>query len=136
MPRLAFIIPGAPVAWQRAGDMAKVVNGKPIVLHFTQKKTDTYESHVATIAKLATNRARWVPAKGARYALELRIFRTYEGKGGDLDNYVKALLDGMNAVLYVDDSQLRDLHVSLRQDRERPRVEVVISTMDVEALRA
>jgi Holliday junction resolvase RusA-like endonuclease len=43
----------------------------------------------------------------------------------DVDNYAKAVLDACNGVLYLDDSQIADLHASKKYS-DVPRVEVTM----------
>lgn len=44
----------------------------------------------------------------------------------DIDAHIKVLLDSMNGVVYVDDSQITELHVYKEYDKENPRTEVQI----------
>jgi crossover junction endodeoxyribonuclease RusA len=52
-------------------------------------------------------------------------------RGSDLDNRLKALLDSLNGVCWMDDGQVAEIHVRRELDRTNPRVE-----MTVEPLRA
>lgn len=60
------------------------------------------------------------------------IYRFFRGarngklQRGDMFNYEKVLSDSLQGIAYQNDSQIRDAIVSLREDRERPRVEVMI----------
>ena len=47
-------------------------------------------------------------------------------KRPDLDNYVKAILDGANEILWHDDSQIVDLLLYKRYDK-KPRVEIKVN---------
>jgi Holliday junction resolvase RusA-like endonuclease len=47
-------------------------------------------------------------------------------RAGDADNALKALLDALNGLLWVDDSQIEELHLWRRDDKARPRVELVV----------
>ena len=61
-------------------------------------------------------------------ALEIGLFRAKKRdhrKDGDIDNYQKAILDAGNAVLWVDDRQIVDLHAWFDEDEE-PRVELTV----------
>lgn len=48
-------------------------------------------------------------------------------RAGDLDNYFKALLDALSGQLYDDDSQIVELHAYRHEDKDRPRVQLVVS---------
>lgn len=47
-------------------------------------------------------------------------------KRGDIDGPLKAVLDAMNGHLWVDDDQIVELFVHRRDDKAKPRVEVVV----------
>ena len=62
-------------------------------------------------------------------AVEIGFFRPKKRdrrKDGDVDNYMKAVLDAGNAVLWVDDRQIVDLHGYLDDNADEGRVELVI----------
>lgn len=47
-------------------------------------------------------------------------------KTGDLDNFQKLLLDALNGIAYNDDRQIVELHAYRCDDKDDPRVEVII----------
>ncbi|WP_144469044.1 RusA family crossover junction endodeoxyribonuclease, partial [Bacillus pumilus] len=49
-------------------------------------------------------------------------------KKPDVDNYIKGIKDGLNKVIWQDDSQIVDLHVS-KFYSSTPRIEVEVSTL-------
>ena len=57
-----------------------------------------------------------------RYRTTTRIF-------GDVDNHLKALFDGMNGIVYLDDAQIVTCVVEKYTDKERPRAEVSITEL-------
>ena len=62
-------------------------------------------------------------------ACTLRFFRKFKATArnfGDADNLAKAVLDAVNGLAFVDDSQVTSLLIQKFQDRENPRVEVSI----------
>lgn len=61
-------------------------------------------------------------------AVELRLYRPQ--KRGDIDAYCKALLDAMQGFLWVDDSQIVELHLYRGDDKHNPRVLVRAWTVD------
>lgn len=116
MIRLEFFIPGEPVAKGRP--RAVVVQGKPRL--YTPEDTRQYEALVAQVAAVAM---RGAPPTAAAVSVTLDVLltvpaswsqkkredalagRVFAKSRPDYDNYTKALLDGMNGIVYVDDSQ-------------------------------
>jgi len=67
------------------------------------------------------------PLEG-QIAIEMGLFRPIKRdhrKDGDLDNYMKAILDAGNGVLWVDDRQVVDLHGWFDEDDE-PHIELKV----------
>ena len=59
---------------------------------------------------------------------DLKIYRKYEAtsrKFGDLDNHAKSILDAMNEIVFVDDSQIVKISVE-KFKSQTPRIEVNI----------
>lgn len=125
---LHFIVPGEPVPKGRA--RSRVVRpkdgGKVFARHYTPAETTAYEKHVKTCCALVVNRNRWCWAPRDRFGLRVHVYRTHEGAGGDLDNYVKAVSDGINGVAFPDDRRIRNVFAWLEQDAKWPRVEVSV----------
>jgi crossover junction endodeoxyribonuclease RusA len=63
------------------------------------------------------------PMEG-RVKLTIAVYRPADR--GDLDNYLKALLDGIKGYAYLDDKQVYVIHARKDMDRENPRVELTI----------
>lgn len=59
-----------------------------------------------------------------RVAVNVSIFRPR--KSGDLDNRLKVMLDALQGVAYENDSQITEIHAFRYDDKENPRVEVLI----------
>jgi Holliday junction resolvase RusA-like endonuclease len=57
--------------------------------------------------------------------VEIRLYWPDRRKH-DVDN-IKALLDALNGILWLDDGQIMDLHTTKAFDKEDPRVEMQIS---------
>ena len=57
-------------------------------------------------------------------SLTIRLYRPR--KAGDIDGPLKPLLDALQGVLYVNDSQIVGLHVTRHDDKDDPRVEVEV----------
>lgn len=104
MPELSFFIPGRPVpkARPRVGAGGRV---------FTPKRTREYEELVAWTARTQPFALGSAPVK-------VRIvLRTQRPLTGDIDNYAKAILDGMvTGQMMVDDSQVVELAVQFVVD--------------------
>ncbi|CUB44727.1 MULTISPECIES: RusA family crossover junction endodeoxyribonuclease [Bacillus] len=52
-------------------------------------------------------------------------------KKPDVDNYIKGIKDGLNKVLWHDDSQIVDLHVS-KYYSQNPRIEILVKPLSQE----
>lgn len=46
-------------------------------------------------------------------------------QSGDLDNRIKIMLDSLEGILFVNDSQVVDIRALQRHDKKNPRVEIV-----------
>lgn len=144
---IEFVIPGEPKGKGRARSrIAKDRGGKQCVMHYTPKETVAYE----TLVKLAAHEAMagdpptsypcrvkiiaycsippsWSHKKLER-ALAGEVFPTVKP---DVDNIVKAVLDGMNKIVYRDDSVVCDVSNAKRYSSS-PRVEVYVRELDGE----
>lgn len=99
---------------------------------YTPKKTHDYESEVAMMAKSAMGSSDPLETPVAVYVyVNLPVPSSYSKKRteaclsglekpikktGDLDNQIKSVLDGMNGIVYKDDSQIVSLHATKRYD--------------------
>jgi len=94
---------------------------------YTDAKTLTYEKSIQTYAKQAMGSTNpLIGAVAAYLHIGIPIPPSYsktrqkaciEGlerptKKPDIDNIVKAVLDGMNGIVYLDDKQVVDLHLT------------------------
>jgi Holliday junction resolvase RusA-like endonuclease len=128
MQRVEFSIPGKPVAKGRARHARR---GK-IVTTFTPPETERYEN----LVKMAARQGMGMREPfGGPIRLILNIDLPIPGgwsmkrqtmaagaligatKKPDVSNVLKAVEDGMNGVVYADDSQIVDLWVSKRYSR-------------------
>ena len=48
---------------------------------------------------------------------------------GDVDNLLKGLFDGMNGIIFADDSQIVKVVAEKYQDKEKPRAEVEVMAL-------
>lgn len=126
MMDVTFTVPGPVVPWQRAASVG--------ARRFTPAKQRAYQASVKMHALAARPRGPWLPSKHARYRVDVEAYLPDERRR-DLDNVAKTILDALNGVLYLDDSQVTVLMVATHVDRERPRVEVrVVELERVEVL--
>ena len=94
---------------------------------YTDAKTLTYEKSIQTYARQAMgSTSPLIGAVAAYLHIGIPIHPSYsktrqkaciEGlerptKKPDIDNIVKAVLDGMNGIVYLDDKQVVDLHLT------------------------
>jgi len=146
---IEFVIPGEPKGKGRARSrIAKARDGRQFVTHYTPKDTVEYENlvrmaaHEAMAGEAPTSfpcsvqifvfcsvPASWSKKRRA-LALAGEILPT--GKP-DLDNIEKAVLDGMNKIVFRDDSVVCDVVKRKRYTpaySEAPRVEVIVRELD------
>jgi Holliday junction resolvase RusA-like endonuclease len=126
---LRFVVPGEPVGKMRARTFVRMRrDGKPFATTTTPEKTRSYEAKVRTLCAIAVNQARWLTSKSDRFAIRLRVFRTHEGAGADLDNVIKSVADAIQGpgLAMPDDRYVRRISAALLKDASNPRVEVEI----------
>jgi len=58
-----------------------------------------------------------------RVAVNVSVFRP--AKRGDLDNFLKVMLDSLEGVLYNNDRQITEIHAFRYDDKDNPRVELL-----------
>jgi len=139
---ITFTIPGEPVAKGRP--RITLAGGRAHA--YTPAKTAAYEQLVAVYAAAAMKNA---PLMEHPVRLHLGIYCKVPGSwpkkkradalagivrptsGGDLDNMVKALADGMNGIVWVDDSQIVELVCSKHYALE-PYVSVSVTSPEME----
>lgn len=134
--QIMFTVYGNPVAKGRPR-FAKRGN---FVQTYTPEKTKTYESEVAMMAKAAMG-----ASEALEGALEAFIYVTYavpasyskkrseaclsglekHTKKPDLDNVVKSVVDGMDKIVFLNDSQITSIHAT-KVYGEIAKVEVMV----------
>jgi Holliday junction resolvase RusA-like endonuclease len=136
MIQIMFTVYGEPVAKGRPRFSTR---GKfPVA--YTPEKTKTYESEVGMMAKAAMG-----ASEALEGALEAFIYVTFavpasyskkrteaclsdlekHTKRPDLDNVIKLIFDGMNGIVFKDDSQITSIHAT-KVYGEVPKVEVLV----------
>lgn len=136
-----FVIPGEPKGKGRARSrIAKARDGRQFVTHYTPKDTVEYENlvrmaaheamageaptrfpcHVSILVRCS------VPASWSRKRRALALAGVILPTGKpDLDNTEKAVLDGMNKIVFRDDSVVCSVS-KIKCYSETPRVEVLV----------
>lgn len=138
MTRISFTIPGAPRGKGRP--RATVRGGR--IRTYTDDRTASYEALVALAAQAAYKGAPLTGPVGVHIVVVLprpkRLTRRKDPTGlipaparPDVDNVVKAILDGA-AALWVDDGQVVDLYAQKRYAEVggQPRAEVLVMEVD------
>lgn len=139
MTTINFTVPGQPVA--KARPRATTINGAARL--YSPSKTREYEQQVAQAARGAMCKAppldravavsldirlpvpeSWSKTRRAD-ALAGRVFATSKP---DADNYAKAVLDGCNGVVFLDDAQVVRLTAQKRY-AETPGVDVLVTAL-------
>lgn len=118
-----FEVPGNVVPKERP--RVQRIRGRHVTE--TPKRTAAYETLVGlhTMLAVATWRKAYRTAwsTDGRYAIEISIYRSTRQRY-DIDNAAKSVLDGAIGGLFVDDSQVDDLHVRRAGISDSPRVVV------------
>jgi Holliday junction resolvase RusA-like endonuclease len=109
-PSITFYVHGSPVAKQST----RFVNGHC----YTDPRMAFWQETVAWEA-----RAAMVEREMLQGELEaLFVFTLDSHRRSDLDNYVKPVADGMNKIVYADDSQIVKLTIEKKYDKQNPGV--------------
>ena len=116
MERIAtFTVPGRPRGKERPR-MGR--NGK----FYTPRTTREYEESVAWFAKAAY---KGEPTKDpVRLDMTIRSSKSR----ADTSNILKSIEDGMNGIVYVDDKQIKEIHIS-RIEGDGEGVDVAVSLL-------
>lgn len=114
---IRVVVPGRPVpkARPRLG-----IRGRRSYI-YTPESTVEYERTVALFSRQQYSK----PVQGP-VAVTVRIYMGRRGRG-DIDNYLKSILDGLNGVVYQDDKQVVRLDacfVACSKGEERVEIEV------------
>lgn len=121
---LEFEIPIAPVAKGRA----RYSSANGFVRTYTPKKTKDYEASVKRFADIHKPSS---PLLGPLHVvIEVYLARIKRPKYSapctrpDIDNYVKAILDALNKVIFKDDGQVTHLTASKHYTTDYPKIKI------------
>ena len=84
----------------------------------------TREGHVYKEAVGLLLRRERVPLLTGPVSLVIRLYRPQ--KRGDLDGHLKAIIDAMSGIAFVDDEQVERIDARRFDDKANPRAEVMI----------
>lgn len=136
-PPIVIVINGEPVAKGRARTFIR--NG--FVQHYTPKETQEYEQRIRQSARQAIGDAE--PIDGQPIGVTVRVYvsipSSWSGKKKaaalrgevtptgrpDGDNFLKIACDGMNGIVFRDDSLAIDMFISKRYS-DKPRMEIEV----------
>jgi crossover junction endodeoxyribonuclease RusA len=110
---IKLVVPGRPVPAVRMTQRGKFVKDRAQLYL-------NYKDHIAWVARTKIKK----PLEGA-VNIKIKVFVL--GRGGDWDNYAKAICDGLNKIAYVDDSQIRKGEVEIincSKDEQRVEIEI------------
>jgi Holliday junction resolvase RusA-like endonuclease len=123
-PSITFTIPGRPLSKENKGQF-----GRGSYYSKTHKEIKAWEKEVGDIARVKMEEAGWKgPWKGRVGIHADFIYGDYGRK--DITNYWKSLNDGLNGVVYMDDSQIDHAVCCRQKDKENPGVYVEIYFFD------
>lgn len=119
---LTFTVPGPPVPKERA----RVIRRRS----YTPDKTKAFEASVAAYARIAMREA-CVEMVGKKTPVALSLeFYMPDRRRRDIDNMAKAVMDGLNGVLYHDDYQVVRLECFKSVDKDDPRTVVTMAILE------
>ena len=139
MSEITFSVPGVPVA--KARPRATTIGGSARL--YTPSKTREYEQRVAQVARGAMCKAPPID-RAVAVSLDIRLSvpaswsksrradalagRVFVTSRPDTDNYAKAVLDGCNGVVFLDDAQVVRLTAQKRY-AEAAGVDVLVTVL-------
>jgi Holliday junction resolvase RusA-like endonuclease len=109
---ISFTIPGRPIPAARMTRRGKWVKRQA-------QKYLAFKEQVGWEARKHFKGEPWQGPVGVELRFYLKVIRSV----GDGDNYLKAVLDGMNGIVYEDDGQVKEGHYYIL-DGEPQRTEV------------
>ena len=120
MERIRIVVPAEPIPLARAR-----FSGRHC---YQPKRNREYREIVQQAARLAMNGAE--PLKG-EVSATVKLYRRYRAATriyGDVDNHAKAILDGLNQIVFADDAQVIRCLVEKHTDKGNPRAEIELET--------
>ena len=116
---------------RRKGDMKLTLTTMPISTNklYQGRRFLTKEGKANKEAISWEAKAQWMPRKPitGKIATTARLYFK-DGRMLDIEN-LKALWDSLSGIVYEDDRQIHELHIFKEIDKQRPRVEITISSL-------
>lgn len=94
---------------------------------YQPKRNVEYRERIREAARAAMGGK---PPLDGELSADVKLYRKYKPatiQYGDLDNHLKALFDGCNKVVFLDDKQIVQCTVEKFQDKQNPRAEITIA---------
>ena len=116
--RIKIVVDGDPIPAARPRYSVRRVVYQP-------KRNAEYRAKVQAAVEAMGGRE---PMTGEVVA-SVRLYRKYKPSArnfGDVDNHLKAIFDGMNGIVFADDSQITRCVVEKFTDKNQPRAEIEI----------
>lgn len=98
---------------------------------YQPKRNAEYRERIQAAARSAMA-GQGEPMTG-EVSVTVKIYRRYKATArnfGDVDNFLKALFDGMNQIVFVDDRQITRCVVEKHTDKDNPRAEIEICSAE------
>lgn len=118
MPTLRFVVEGAPISVNK---LYATFRGRRIL----SRSGKSYKSAVGWLASQVMRTTGFDLVQKNDVWVQIDFY--FATKRGDIDNGVKAILDGMKGVVYTDDGQVQKLVVYKFKDAENPRTEIQVA---------
>ena len=88
---------------------------------FTPASTTAFEAVIRKAAQKAVLRNNW-PVEPIDGKYELFLFVKRARNSGDIDNFAKSVMDGLNGTVWPDDKLVHQIHVGMVTDHKNPGV--------------
>ncbi len=129
MSELVFFVSGEPVAKARPRvAIRRTRDGRAFGQAYTPSKTRDWEDQIKSHCLAACQASSWLPDPHT-VSVSLRfnlVHRVGNRRRGDIDNYAKSVLDGLNGVAFPDDQLIDRLDVLLVHNPDDPGVWVQV----------
>ena len=118
----AFVVDGEPTPKARP---RTITTSKGDVRTYTPKTTRSAEQVIGESAKNGLHRLGDFPVD-TPVKLVVDVYVEKKGRG-DLDNYVKTVMDALNGVIWKDDRQVEELVASINRHSGTGRLAIVVA---------